>query len=183
MTRVQLLGQKVYIAEFCIQVIVYGTNTQLCSLHFVHTYRYTHTHTHTQILTLNTNIHAHTYKYMHMHTNIHRQTHTHTCKYTLVGRVFANGPGDRVQSQVVSYQRLLKWYLIPPCLILSNIRYVSRVKWSNPGKGVAPSPTPGCGSYWKGSLLVTLDYGRQNNYLLMYLSVTETTSPPTSQFP
>ena len=25
---------------------------------------------------------------------------------------------------------------------LSNIRYVSRVKWSNPGKGVAPSPTP-----------------------------------------
>ena len=42
-----------------------------------------------------------------------------------------------VQSQVASYQRLLKWYLIPPCLILSNIRYISRVKWSNPGKGVA----------------------------------------------
>ena len=33
-----------------------------------------------------------------------------------------------VQSQVESYQRLLKWYLIPPCLTLSNIRYVSRVK-------------------------------------------------------
>ena len=66
-----------------------------------------------------------------------------------------------VQSQIKSYQRLLKWYLIPPCLTLSNIRYVSRVKWSNPGKGVAPSPTPWCSSYWKGSLLVTLDYGRQ----------------------
>ena len=31
--------------------------------------------------------------------------------------------------------------MIPPCLTLSNIRYVSRVKWSNPGKGVAPSLT------------------------------------------
>ena len=66
-----------------------------------------------------------------------------------------------VQSLVASYQRLLKWYLIPPCLTLSNIRYVFRVKWSNPGKGVAPSPTPWCCSYWKGSLQVTLDSSRQ----------------------
>ena len=53
-----------------------------------------------------------------------------------------------------------------PFLTLSNIRYVSRVKWRNSGKGVAPSPTPQCSSYWKGSLLVALDYGRQL-YLLM----------------
>ena len=66
-----------------------------------------------------------------------------------------------VQSQVASYQRLKKWYLIPPCLTLSNIRYVSRVKRSNPGKGAALSPTPRCWSYWKENLLVTLDYGRQ----------------------
>ena len=65
-----------------------------------------------------------------------------------------------VQSKVASYEKLLKWYLILPCLTLSNIRYVSRVKWSNPGKGVAPSLTPRCSSYWKGSLLVALDYGR-----------------------
>ena len=71
-----------------------------------------------------------------------------------------------VQSQVASYQRFLKWYLIPPCLTLSNIRYVSRVKWSNPRKGVAPFPTPRCSSYWKGSLLVALDYSRQIYYLL-----------------
>ena len=57
------------------------------------------------------------------------------------------------------------WYR--PCLILSNIRYVSRVKWSNPGKGVAPSSTPQCCSYWKGSLLVALDYGRQLYFLLI----------------
>ena len=66
-----------------------------------------------------------------------------------------------VQSQVKSHQRLRKWYLMPPCLTLSIVRYGSRVKWSNPGKGVAPSPTPWCISYRKGSLRVTHDYGRQ----------------------
>ena len=49
-----------------------------------------------------------------------------------------------VQYQVESYQRLKKWYLMPPCLKLSIIRYGSRVKWSNPGKGVEPYPTPLC---------------------------------------
>ena len=66
----------------------------------------------------------------------------------------------RVQSQVESYQRLKKSYLIPPCLTLRNIRYVSRVKWSNPWKGVAPSSTPRCSSYWKGSFRIALDYSR-----------------------
>ena len=32
-------------------------------------------------------------------------------------------------------------------LALSIIRYGSRVKWSNLGNGVAPSPTPRCCSY------------------------------------
>ena len=49
-----------------------------------------------------------------------------------------------VRSQVESYQRLKKWYLMPPCLTLSIIRCGSRVKWSNPEKGVAPSPTHWC---------------------------------------
>ena len=66
-----------------------------------------------------------------------------------------------VQSQVDSYQRLKKRYLMPPCSTLSIIRYRSRIMWSTPGKGVAPSPTPWCSSYRKGSLWVTLDYGRQ----------------------
>ena len=42
--------------------------------------------------------------------------------YVYIGmmvRVFANGP---VQSQVESYQRLEKWYLMPLCLTLSIIR-------------------------------------------------------------
>ena len=56
-----------------------------------------------------------------------------------------------------SYQRLKKWYLVPPCLTFSNIRYASRIKWSNPEKGVMPSSTPWCSSYRKGRLQVTLD--------------------------
>ena len=74
-----------------------------------------------------------------------------------------------VQSQVASYRRLLKWYLIPPCLTLSNIRYVSRGEWSKPAKGVAPSPTPRYSSYWKGSLLVALDNGRQLYFIYIFI--------------
>ena len=74
-----------------------------------------------------------------------------------------------VQSQVESYQRLKKWYLMPPCLTLSIIRYVSWVKWSNLGKGVAPPPILWCSSYRKGSLRVTLDYGRQLHFTMLYL--------------
>ena len=75
---------------------------------------------------------------------------------SLVGRVFATGPGDWR-----SIPRLKKWFLIPPYLTLSNIRYGSMVKWSNPGIGVAPSPTPRYSSYWKGSLRVALDDNHQ----------------------
>ena len=49
---------------------------------------------------------------------------------------------------------------MPPCLTLSIIRYGSRVKRSNPGKGVV--------SYRKGSLRVTLDYGRLLYLLLIH---------------
>ena len=76
-------------------------------------------------------------------------------------RVFASGEETRVQSEVESYQRLKKWYLMPPCLTLSIIRYGSRVEWINPGNGLAPSSIPWCSSYRKGNLRVTFDYGRQ----------------------
>ena len=50
-------------------------------------------------------------------------------------------------------------YLIPPCLTLSNTRYVSRIKWRNPGKGVVPSLHLGVvaiekGAYWSPSTTV-----------------------------
>ena len=71
-------------------------------------------------------------------------------------RVFANGPGDwgSIQGRVIP--KTQKWYLIPPCLTFSIIRYGSWVKWSNPEKGVAHSSTPQCSSYWKGSLRLWL---------------------------
>ena len=78
----------------------------------------------------------------------------------------ANG----VQNQVESYQRPEKRYLIFPCLTLSIIWYVSRVKWSNTGKRVALSPIPRCSSYWKESFCVALDYGRQL-YLLTFIYI------------
>ena len=44
-----------------------------------------------------------------------------------------------VQFHVESYQRLKKWYLMPPCLTTNILRYVSNVKWCNPGKSVGSS--------------------------------------------
>ena len=101
---------------------------------------------------------------------IFRISKENTKYYRLIGlvrKVFANGLGDlgSIPGRVIP--KIKKRSLIPPCLTLSNIRYVSRVKWSNPGKGVASSPTSWCSSYWKGSLLVALDYGRQH-LLLFY---------------
>ena len=64
-------------------------------------------------------------------------------------RVFANGPGD---------MGLIPDQVIPkPCLTLYNIKYGSRVKWRNPGKGVSSSSTPWCSSYQKGSFRITFD--------------------------
>ena len=87
----------------------------------------------------------------------------------LVSRVFANGLGGlgSITGRVIP--KTLKWYLIPPCLTLSNLRYVLRVKWSNPGKEVAPFPTPRCSSCWKGSLLVTLNFSCQLYLLYFYI--------------
>ena len=73
-----------------------------------------------------------------------------------------------VQSQVESSQRLKKKKKKKKKKVLDVSllntqhykRYESRVKWSNPGKRVALSPTPWCSSYRKGNLRVTLDYGR-----------------------
>ena len=75
-----------------------------------------------------------------------------------------------VQFQVKLYQRVRKWYLMLPCLTLSIIRYRSKVKWGNPGKGAAPLPTSRCSSYWKGSFRVT-DYGCQLYYIYIYIYI------------
>ena len=49
-------------------------------------------------------------------------------------------PETEVQFQVESYQRLKKWYLMPPCLTLSIIRYGSRVSGAIQGKELHLTP-------------------------------------------
>ena len=79
-----------------------------------------------------------------------------------MSKVFTNGPGDRgsILGCVIPKTQK-KWYLIHPCVTLRIIGYVSRVNWSNPGKGVAPFSASMCSSYWKGSLWVALNYSHQ----------------------
>ena len=62
----------------------------------------------------------------------------------LVGRVFANGSGDLGSIPGRILPKTLKMVLDNSLL---NTWRVLRVKWSNPEKGVAPSPTPRCSSH------------------------------------
>ena len=82
----------------------------------------------------------------------------------LMIREFANGPGDRGLISRWVIPKTQKWYLMSPCLTFNIIRWGWRVN------GATPSPTLRCSSYWKGSLLVTLDEGYQV-YLLILSTV------------
>ena len=89
----------------------------------------------------------------------------------LIGRLFANCPRDwgSIPGRVIPMTQ--KVVLGISLFNTQLIRYVSRVKWSNQEKGVAPSPTLRCSSYWKGSLQVTLDYGRQLCFTYIYIYI------------
>ena len=82
--------------------------------------------------------------------------------------MFANGPGDlgSIPGRVIP--KTQKMVLDASLLNTQHFKVWIKGKWSNPGKGVAPSPTPWCSSYQKGSLRVTLDYGRQ--LYLLYIT-------------
>ena len=79
----------------------------------------------------------------------------------LVVRVFANGLGDLGSIPGCVIPKTLKMVLDTYLLNTQQYKVCIEVKWSNPGKEVAPSPTPCGSSYKKGSLLVTLNYSRQ----------------------
>ena len=64
-----------------------------------------------------------------------------------VGRVFANGSGDLGSIPGHVIPKTLKMELDTPLLNTQQYKVRIRIKWSNPGKGVAPSPTPRCSSY------------------------------------
>ena len=79
----------------------------------------------------------------------------------LVVRVFANGPGDlgSIPGRVIPKTQKM----VLDASLLNTQHYKVRIKGKvQPSReGVAPSPTSWCSSYRKGSLRVTLDYGRQ----------------------
>ena len=91
-------------------------------------------------------------------------------RFSLVGRVFANGPGDLGLIPGRLIPKTLKMVLDTSLLNTQHCNVRHRRKWSNPGKGVVPISTPWCSSYWKGSLLVTRNYGRQL-YLLTFAEI------------
>ena len=76
-------------------------------------------------------------------------------------RVFANGPGDlgSIPGRVIPKTQKM----VLDASLLNTQHYKVRIKGKveQSREGVAPSPTPWCSSYRKGSLRVTLDYGRQ----------------------
>ena len=98
-----------------------------------------------------------------IHTRTNTLTYSHFSPYRDIGpavRVFANGPGDlgSIPGRVIP--KTLKMELDTTLLNtqLYKVRFKGKVEQS--WNGVAPSPTPWCSSYRKGSLRVTLDYGR-----------------------
>ena len=76
-------------------------------------------------------------------------------------RVFANGPGDlgSIPGRVIPKSQKM----VLDASLLNTQHYKVRIKGKveQSREGVAPSPTHWCSSYRKGSLRVTLDYGRQ----------------------
>ena len=68
------------------------------------------------------------------------------CRHpVLMSRVFANGLGDRgsIPGRVMPKTKKI----LLDVTLHNTQRYKVRVKWSNPGNGVAPTPTTRCSSY------------------------------------
>ena len=92
--------------------------------------------------------------------------------FLVVGRVFANGPGDLGSIPVRVIPKTFKMVL--DTSLFNTQQYKVRIKgkvgqsreWSS------TSPTPRYSSYWKGSLRVALDYGRQLYLLISVLRLT-----------
>ena len=113
--------------------------------------------------------------------------HTHTQSlwlpyfhsFTIIGlavRVFANGPGDpgSIPGRVIPKTQKM----VLDASLLNTQHYKVRIKGKveQSRERVALSPTPWCSSYRKGSLRVTLDFGRQLYLQSLFLSHIHTPS-------
>ena len=87
--------------------------------------------------------------------------------------VFANGPGDlgSIPGRVIPKTQKM----VLDASLLNTQHYKVRIKGKvkQSREGVAPSPTPWCSSYRKGSPRATLDYGRQLYFYLYIFNMYE----------
>ena len=103
------------------------------------------------------------------HDDIYIYIYIYRLTGIMVG-VFANGSGDRdsIPSRVIP--KTQKMLLDASLLNTQHYTELIKGKWSNLEKEVAPTPTPRYSSCWKGSLRVSLDYGRPTYLLLLVVS-------------
>ena len=82
-------------------------------------------------------------------------------RWQKVVRVFANDLRD--QSSIPGWVIPKTEKMVLDTSLLNTQQYKVQVngKWSNPGKGVEPSPTLRCSSFWKESLWVAFDHDCQ----------------------
>ena len=87
----------------------------------------------------------------------------------LAVRVFASGPGDlgSIPGRVIPKTQKMVLDASLHNTQYYKVRIKGKVEQSR--EGVASSPTPWCSSYRKGSLQVTLDYGRQLYFIYIFL--------------
>ena len=154
--------------RMCIYIYIYMYTyvyVSICVGIYIYIYIYVHTH-----------LCVYTFTYVYILTYVCVKVSVYVCAYVSVyihapahwpsGTVFTNGPRDLGSIPGCVIPKTLKMLL--DTSLLNHQQY--KVKWSNQGKGVAPSPTPRCRTYWKGSLLVALDYGCQL-YIRVYVCI------------
>ena len=103
------------------------------------------------------------------------EQHVRNLNIGLGVRVFANGPGDlgSIPGRVI--RKTQKMVLDASLLNTQHYKVRIKGKVEQSREGVAPSPTPWCSSYRKGSPPVTLDYVRQ--LYLLTLAIKQPPSP------
>ena len=83
---------------------------------------------------------------------------TYILTIIIMVRMFTNGPGDL--GSIISRDIPKPQKILFNASLFNSQQYKVWIKgkWSNPEKRVAPSSTPRCSSYCKGSLWVTYDW-------------------------
>ena len=84
----------------------------------------------------------------------------------LVGRVFTNGQADLGSIPGYVIPKTLKMVLDTP--LLNTQQYKVHIEGKVEQSRERSSTTPRCSSYWKGSLLAALNYGRQLYFTLYH---------------